>query len=184
VENLGYWKGCRKNFKYKFVWLNSNHLTRNSNFKAIKGAINQFFCSFSLVFMATFEEKTIKFEAFTREKIYAILWSYSFSRWRCPFADVRYYWGVAKCQDSDTYVWEEELHDPTYKDDEGGSGCNYTWELQVDIWLIDSFYFKLIILSPWRKTLQPFKVRIDRPVITNMLKKNQLFIIKNDPIFK
>jgi len=39
--------------------------------------------------------------------------------------------------------------------------------------LIDSFYFELIILSPWGKTLQQFKVTIDRSVITNIIQKNQ-----------
>jgi len=40
-------------------------------------------------------------------------------------------------------------------------------------WLIDSFYFELIILSPRGKTLQPFKVKIGRSVITNIIQKNQ-----------
>jgi len=54
--------------------------------------------------------------------------------------------------------------------------------------LTDSFYFKLIILSPWIKTLQQFKVKIDRSVITNMIQKKSLLkmrwnfqiVIKND----
>jgi len=42
-----------------------------------------------------------------------------------------------------------------------------TWNAYID-WLIGSFYFELIILSPWRKTLQQLKVKIDRSVITEM----------------
>jgi len=44
--------------------------------------------------------------------------------------------------------------------------------------LIDSFYIELINRFLWRKTLQQFKVKIERSVVTNIKQKNQSSSLK------